>query len=119
MTRIRFNAPPHYNLVVDDKTTIAGGKEADVSEKVAAMLVACGYADVEIVDGSSTEPVWPGTHAELDTIAARVAVIWPVPPEGKTRLSVADKVAALEEAGHTPESVLEAEATPEEESEVS
>lgn len=117
MTRIRFDAPPHHLLVVDAKTTIEGGKEGNVSEDVAAMLVACDYADVTIVDGSTPEPTWPGTHADLDALASRLQLIWPVTPEGKTKLTVADKIAALEEAGHTPESVLEADDTPETESE--
>jgi hypothetical protein len=105
-TRIRFNAEPQHMLHIDARTSIAGGKEADVDEDVAAALVAADWADVTVVGGAEPEPSWPGTHAELDEIAAKVAVIWPTPAEGKKTLTVADKQAALELAGHTPESVL-------------
>lgn len=46
---------------------------------------------------------WPDTHAGLDELAEKLGVEWPEPTEGKKRLTVAEKVAALEEAGHTPE----------------
>lgn len=115
-TRIRFNAEPQHLLVIDAKTSIGGGKEGNVDEDVAAMLVAAEWADVTIVDGTVHPPAWPGTHAELDLIAAKVAVIWPLPQPGKSNLTVADKQAALELAGLTPESVLEV--NPDEEKEI-
>lgn len=101
--RIRFDAEPHHRLIVDDKTTIRGGKEASVSKERAEYLVRNGFS-VTVVDGTKFSARWPHDDAELDAIAARVGLNWPATAESAS-LSIEEKVAALEAAGHTPESV--------------
>ncbi len=48
------------------------------------------------------EPTWPTSHADLDALAEKLGVTFPAPEEGKKKLTVAEKIAALEAAGHTP-----------------
>lgn len=45
---------------------------------------------------------WPQTHAALDELAKKMKVKFPEPAAGKKRLTVPEKIAALEAAGHTP-----------------
>lgn len=45
---------------------------------------------------------WPDSHKALDALAEQLEVTWPEPAEGKKKLTVAEKIQALEAAGHTP-----------------
>lgn len=60
---------------------------------------------------TKTEPPpaaeFPGTHAELDALADANKVTWPDPAEGKTKLTVAEKHAALLKAGVKPSAPAE------------
>lgn len=107
--RIRFDAAEPATLTVDD-TTIVPGEELDVHPEVARFLVEATWTNVSIVDGTILEPRWPQDDAALDALAEKLSLRWPDPAEGNTTLSVAEKQAALEEAGFTPESVLAAPA---------
>lgn len=102
--RIRFNAERHHVLIVDPKTTVDGGKTAEVTKEQAEYLLRNGF-DVDVVDGTKFPAVWPTNDAELDAIAVKLGLIWPAPLAGHTSLSIEEKVAALEAAGHTPLSV--------------
>lgn len=102
--RIRFDGEPHHVLVVDKNTKLRGGQQATVSKERAEYLIR-GDFNVTVTDGTHFPAAWPQKDAELDAIAAKVGLIWPALPAGKTSLSVEEKVAALEQAGHTPEPV--------------
>lgn len=56
----------------------------------------------------SKTPQWPSSHADLDTLAEKLGVTFPAPADGKKKLTTAEKIAAIETAGHTPESAAEA-----------
>jgi hypothetical protein len=100
MTRIRYDSPGLLKL--SETLTLGIGSEADVDDELAQLLLASPdiYGIVAVLD--ETAPTWPTTHDALDALAAKLAVTFPPPAAGKQRLSVGEKVAALEAAGHTP-----------------
>lgn len=108
-TRLRYDGPGHL-LVIDDTTTIARGHAAVVKDAMAEMLLDCGYADVTVIPPGAEQ--WPTSHTKLDTIAARFGVTFPTPFEGEKKLPVPEKVAALEAAGLTPDTVFEVSDAP-------
>lgn len=100
--RLRFNAEPQHRLDIGGGKFLHGGDEATVSAELAEAYLAADYVDVSIVDGSRA-PTWPRSHEEIDALAERFGVELPQPPaDGSRNVSVAEKVAALEEAGKTP-----------------
>jgi hypothetical protein len=98
--RIRYNAEPQHVLRVDGQE-IWGGKEGNVDAATAEQLAAADWIDVTIVDDKTVR--WPQGHAEVDAVAKALDVELPDPVvEGRKPLLVAEKIALLEAAGHTP-----------------
>lgn len=105
-----------------DTRDLVAGEEYEVGDGIGADLVDAGKAEdvtapaAELSRGGTrrdtppaappadppVEASWPSTHAEIDELAAKLEVTFPDPPEGKDRLTIAEKVDALEAAGHTP-----------------
>lgn len=97
--RIRFDGPGHL-LTISDTLILGLGSEKDVDDDLAKLLTDSPdiYGVVTVIDGAAA---WPNNHTALDALAEKFSVTWPEPAEGKQRLSVGEKVAALEAAGHT------------------
>lgn len=104
LVEIRFNGEPGHTLEIDSKTTVEGGKTVKVDQATATKLLAAPWANITLADKSAK--AWPDSDAELDELAAKLGVELPaVTHEGGTpQLTLADKIAALEAAGYTPES---------------
>lgn len=107
-TRIRFDGQPHHLLDLGthgDPSVINGGQASNVDDDFAQELIDAPWADVTVIPPAAA--VWPKANAKLDELAERLGVTWPEPEDGK-KLTAAEKIAALEEAGHTPDSVYQA-----------
>lgn len=106
-TRIRFDAPSHHTLDLGengDPSIINGGQASNVDDEFAQHLIDADWVDVTVIPPGAA--VWPKSQAKLDEIADRLGFSWPENEEGSS-LTVKDKVATLEEAGFTPDSVYQ------------
>jgi hypothetical protein len=106
-TRIRFDAPSHHTLDLGengDPSIINGGQASNVDDETAEQLIDADWLDVTVIPVGAA--VWPKSQAKLDELADRLGFSWPETEDGSS-LTVKDKVAALEEAGHTPDSVYQ------------
>lgn len=92
------------------------GQTVRASRAGANVLIGRGYLpyhEDEAVPAVDEGPSWPDTHDALDKLAQALGVDWPAPPAGKKKLTVAEKIAALEAAGHAPDSEPEDDSEPE------
>lgn len=79
---IRFKAPEHHQLVINDKLTVQGGGTADVTKEVAEELTTAPYLDVELVEGELPQPderelLMGKERDELNELAEQEGVISP------------------------------------------
>ncbi len=100
---IRFDGEPRHKFEVDG-IEIYGGKTGMVSAERANELLAAAWANVSLANESAA--IWPQDDTEIEELAAKLGVELPTitAEGGSVPPTLADKIAALEAAGFTPES---------------
>lgn len=100
-TWVRYEGPGHL-LKLSDTLYLGLGSAAPVDDELAQTLLDSPdiFGVVTVVGGPNL--AWPNSHVALDALAEKFTVTFPSPAAGKQKLSVGEKVAALEAAGRTP-----------------